>query len=382
MRQTLTQADVARLVKDPSGENRRDAAVKLAATYRSDDLTREERALAEDILRVMARDVETSVRAALAENLKEYAGLSRDLALTLARDVDAVALPVIRFSDVLDDDDLLEIVRTQGTAKQTAVAQRATVSERVADALVETGKEAIVATLVGNDGAAISDATFEKVMDGFAGSERVKSRMVTRRQLPVAVAERLVHLVSEKLQEQLVARHALPANLATDLIVQSRERATLGLLSPGTDVMDVEALARQLHENDRLTPSIILRALCMGDLEFFEVSIAVLSGLPLGAARTLIHDQGPLGLPAIVERARLPESLFPIFRAAIDVAGETQYDGGDNDRERFRARMLERVLTYMDDPAENLGAENADYLLERLCGIAIPTVSAGWSARD
>src|SRR5690606_22052428 len=101
------------------------------------------------------------VRAALAENLKEYAGLPRDLALTMARDVDTVALPVIRFSEVLEDDDLLEIVRTQDTARQAAVAQRATVSERVSDALVETGKEDVVATLVGNDGAALSDATFE-----------------------------------------------------------------------------------------------------------------------------------------------------------------------------------------------------------------------------
>jgi uncharacterized protein (DUF2336 family) len=120
----------------------------------------------------------------------------------------------------------------------------------------------------------------------------------------------------------------------------------------------------------------------MGDMEFFEVSMALLSGLPLGAARTLIHDAGALGLPAVMERAKLPDSLHPIFRAAVEVANETQYDGGENDRERFRARMLERILTYMEDPAENLGSDNADYLLERLCGIGVPTVTQSWSVRD
>lgn len=382
MRKTLTQADVANLVKDPSGESRREAAVKIATTYGAEDLTDEERAIAEDILLAMVRDVEVSVREALAENLKEYAGLSHDLAVTMAQDVDSVALPVIQFSEVLSDEDLLEIVRNEGTAKQNAVAQRATVSEQVADALVDTGKEEVVATLVGNDGAAISEKTFGKVLKDFSDSDQVKSNMVHRRELPVAVAERLVNLVSEKLQEELVSRHSLPADVATDLIMQSRERTTLGLLTPNADIMDIHALVSQLHENERLTPSIILRALCMGDMEFFEVSIAVLSGLPLGAARTLIHDEGSLGLPAIIERAKLPESLQPIIRAAVDVANETDYDGGENDRERFRARMLERILTNIEDPTAGMGSENAEYLLERLCGIGIPATTSVWSVNS
>lgn len=379
MRQTLSQDDVLRLLKDPSGENRKEAAVKIASTYSAEDLTEEERSIAEDILRAMAQDVETSVRAALAENLKEYAGLSHDIALTMANDVDSVALPVIQFSEVLSDEDLVQIVQTQGTAKQTAVAQRPVVSEQVADALVDTGKEEVVATLVSNDGAAISDSTFEKVLDDFKESDAVKTNMVQRKKLPVAVSERLVTLVSEKLQEQLVARHNLPAELATDLILQSRERATLGILGEKADIMDVQALASQLHANGRLTPSIILRALCQGDMEFFEVSVAVLAALPLGAARALIHDDGALGLPAIMERAGLPENLKPIFKAAVSVANETDYDGGENDRERFRARMLERILTHMEDPVDGMGEENAEYLLERLCGIGVSASTASWS---
>lgn len=380
MRQTLTQKDVLRLLEDPSGENRKEAAVKIAATYSAEDLTPDERAIAEDILRAMARDVETSVRMALSENLKEYAGLSHDIAVTMANDVDKVALPVIQFSEVLNDEDLLQIVKTQGTEKQTAVAQRSTVSEQVADALVETGKEVVVATLVGNDGAVISETTYEKVLDGFSKSDAVKTNLVNRQKLPVSVSERLVTLVSEKLQAQLVARHKLPPEVATDLIIQSRERATLGLLGPDATIMDIQELASQLHKNGRLTPSIILRALCLGDMEFFEVSIAVRASLPLGAARALIHDEGVLGLPAIMERAGLPESLHTVFKAAVAVANETDYDGGEHDRERFRARMLERILTHMEDPARDMGEENAEYLLERLCGIGIPAMTANWSA--
>jgi uncharacterized protein (DUF2336 family) len=380
MRQTLTQTDVRRLLDEPSASNRKDAALKVASAYSAEELNDDERNIAEDIIRVMTQDAEVRVRAALAENLKAYSGLSHDIAQKLASDVDIVALPIIQFSDVLTDDDLLEIIRNESTEKQTAVAGRAQVSEQVSEALVDTGKEEVVATLVSNDGAQISDKSFTKVIDTFGENERVNAGMVGRTKLPVAIAERLVNLVSEKLRDELVAQHELPADIASDLILQSRERATLSLLSPGDGIMDVHALITQLNKNGRLTPSIILRAVCMGDIEFFEISVSILSRLPLGAARALIHDDGALGLPAIIDRAGLPEAMKPMFLAAIDVTNETQYDGGEDDRERFRRRMLERVLTYMEDPSEGLGDENAEYLLERLCGLDVSGTSQNWQA--
>ena len=117
MTNRLSKTDVERLLADPSVESRRETAVKIAAQYATAALSPEERRLAEDILGLMARDVEVKVRTALADNLKDYPGLARDIAVTLAKDVEAVSLPMIRYSAALSDDDLIEIVRTQGTAK-------------------------------------------------------------------------------------------------------------------------------------------------------------------------------------------------------------------------------------------------------------------------
>jgi len=77
-------------------------------------------------------------------------------------------------------------------------------------------------------------------------------------------------------------------------------------------------------------------------------------------------------------RSGLPDSLKSVFKAAVSVANETDYDGGENDRERFRARMLERILTHMEN---RMGEENAQYLLERLCGIGAPTASPNWTVQ-
>ena len=369
MRPKLSTADVQRLLEDPSPESRVEAAAKISQDYTSDVLSKEERELAEEILKFMVNDAEERVRQALSSHLKDYPGLPHDLARTLANDVESVSLPILRYSAVLTDADLIEILRTQSTEKQVAVAKRDTVSETVADALVETHNEDVVSALIENEGADVSETAMQTVLDEFGDSERVNQPMARRVKLPVAVAERLVNLVSDSLKEHLVTHHELSSEIATDLIMQSRERATLGLLSPNSDDMDVQRLVSQLHHNGRLTPTIVLRALCMGDLDFFEVSMAMLAGIPLGSACVLIHDEGPLGLRAMVDRAGLPAALYPAFRAAVDVIHENEYDGGAHDRERFRRRMIERILTHVADPTSEIGAENAKYLLGKLSQI-------------
>jgi hypothetical protein len=46
----------------------------------------------------------------------------------------------------------------------------------------------------------------------------------------------------------------------------------------------------------------------------------------------------------------------------VNVARDMSYDDRPHDQERYRSRMIERVLTQFD----SLGADNLDYLLARL----------------
>ena len=54
-----------------------------------------------------------------------------------------------------------------------AIAGRATVSEAVSSALVETDDEDAVSTLVANEGAEIPEPSLERVIEHFPQSERV-----------------------------------------------------------------------------------------------------------------------------------------------------------------------------------------------------------------
>ena len=366
----LSKADVERLLSDTSAEARIATSTKIASKYDSAALNQEERLIAEDIFRVLVQDVEVRVRQALSAHLKNSNLVPRDVALSLARDVEAVALPVLKVSEVLTDDDLISIVRSQNAAKQSAIAQRPQVSSQVSDALVDTGNEDAVARLVRNTGAEISEAAYGRVMDHYEGSDAVTQSLVRRPDLPPAVSERVVAAISDALHRYLVSKQEVSPDVASDLVLQVRERAIMSLLDYGSSEAELDHLVDQLHHKGELTPSLLLRALCVGDMSFFERGIAKLTRLPLANVRLLIHDKGQLGLESLYLRARLPKTLFPAFRAAIVLAIETDYDGGKNDRERYVERMLERVLTRFPDPSTRLSPSDLEFLITKLRQLA------------
>ena len=142
------------------------------------------------------------------------------------------------------------------------------------------------------------------------------------------MTERLVTLVSENLKDYLVGHHELSPAMAANLVLQSRERTVINL-SSGSSGQDVEKLVAQMHLHNRLTSSIVLRALCLGDITFFEIALATLANVPVVNARILIHDTGRLGLKSLYMKSGLPPPFLPAVRIAIDVVSETPMDGGD-----------------------------------------------------
>jgi len=128
MSESLTAQDVQRLLENPSAEARADTAGKVARQFAEGQLGQAERAIAEDIFRALVRDAETRVREALSHHVKQAPDLPHDIALSLTRDVDSVALPILESSDVLTDEDLVEIIEAFGVTKQTVIAKRPRVS--------------------------------------------------------------------------------------------------------------------------------------------------------------------------------------------------------------------------------------------------------------
>ncbi|MDB5493150.1 MAG: hypothetical protein JWP86_487 [Phenylobacterium sp.] len=366
-RAALTDEDIRTLLKGATADERAAAAQKLCRRIEQVPLTEEDRALAGEILRIMAADAAELVRRALAVTLKSSPLLPRDVALKLARDVESVCLPVLASSPVFTDEDLADIVRLGGAVRQLAIARRPTLARAVTDALARHGEEKPVAAACANDKADFGEAALQRIVDRFAESERVLTAVAYRSALPMLVSERLVALVSEQVREHLIAKHAIPPNVAMELAFGATERATVDLVDQAGRTAEVKGFVAHLNKNKRLTASLLLRALAQGHMTFFEWSVAELSGVPHHRTWLMIHDAGSLGLKAIYERAGLPARLFTAFRAAVDTYHSMEFDGGARDRERFQQKMLQRFLT----SAQPTAREDVDYLVDRMDQVSL-----------
>lgn len=362
VKSSLTQEDVNRLLSEPSTEVRAELASKVGREIDNPTLTPKEMELAHDIIRIMAADVAAIVRATLSHNLRNSKNLPHDVAVKLANDIDKVAIPIIESSPVLTDEDLIEILKYGNETKQICIASRYNLSEDVSHAVVCTSGEHAVAALMENRTAAISESTFNETIDRFHRSDLVKGKIVYRANLPIQISERLSLIVADNLKDYLVTNQNISPQSAADIVLRSREKAII-TMTGRSSIEDLKKMLSQMHENGRLTPTLVIRALCMGDVSFFEVAMSVMANIPLVNTSILIHEGGHLGLKSLYERSKMPMEFFPVIKTAIDVLREMQMTAESNGRNKFGARVIERILTTFED---GMNPEDANYLMDKL----------------
>ncbi|MEM6625984.1 MAG: DUF2336 domain-containing protein [Pseudomonadota bacterium] len=362
MRQTLQEDDIRRLIRGDTPEDRASVAHKICRRIDTARLSPADKANADQIIGILAEDAAAQVRRALAVTLRNSPNLPRDIAVKLSRDIDAIAAPVLKNSPVLTEDDLIELTLGASTAKQVAVAEREDLPEGVVEVIAEHGDREAVEAAALNEGASFSDLAYERMLNRYKDDDGIKGAVISRSEIPIHIAEKMVSMVTGHLFDRLVNTHELPPQLAIEIASNARERATLDLVEQAGRTSDPTRFAQQLNLNGRLTPSLVMRALCLGHMTFVEHALSELAGVPHSKAWLMIHDAGALGLKTMFERAGLPAGMFTAFKLAVEVYHNTDMDGGPRDRERFRQRMTERVLTQF----QAIPRSDLEYLLEKL----------------
>ncbi len=363
---SLKTADVQNAVRHPDATTRSLAAQRVCRDIRSKDLSEPERDFAHKILNYIAHDSADMVRRALAVTLKNSPKLPRDIAVKLSKDIESIAVPVLTHSPVFTDDDLVEILKSKAAAKALAVAKRISVSDHVARAIIRFGDSHAVAEVAANDGALISEETASQMLDLYRNDDLIAQSMISRRDLPPRIVEKMITLVSDEMVIRLTQRHSVSADVAMDLAERSRERAVVDLIDQSWVTKDLKSLVRRIYAEGRLTPSLLIRAICSGQMRFAEQALAIMSGVGVQKAVLMVHDGGPFGLKALCARAGLSENISRVIHAATVIYRDLEVSGLEYDRANFQELMIERVLTLPFDLPE------ADQLwfLEKLDGFS------------
>ncbi len=325
-RATPMQAD-ALLAKDADPEVRASLGEKISQMM--PDLTDKQkikvRKWAADTLEDMARDQAQRVRYVLAETLKEMTSAPPAVIRQLARDTDAmVANPVIEFSPVLTDRDLVTIIAEgANTARLKAMARRADLSETVSDAIVETGDVEATAELLRNPSAHISEGTLDKIADRAEQHPELHEPLVARPGLSDKAAKRLAEYVADSLIDTMLARNDLPPGLADEVRAVVLARLAAGDGPPPDADADANGgngsaaepepdrltrdealeLARDMNKKGQLTEGVIYDAIGRKDRNMAMAALAVLSDSKMPAVVKAFATNSAKGIVSLVWEA-------------------------------------------------------------------------------
>ncbi len=325
----LSKDDISRLLADRSTKAQVDVAAKLTKQFATDGpkgLNPQQQVIAQDIFRLLMTRGEMIVRAMLAMNLSQTDKLPPDIARQMAHDANIeVAGPVLQYSDVLNEEDLTEIISSMvDSTKLQAIARRDEVSETISDMLVSTNLEQVVATLVQNEGARISEQTFADIIQHHKNNPDVVESIFQRSTVPVAVIDKVVASLSQTMRKDLEKKYGDLAAMKAmrKALDQSLEMASMKMMGFASSDKELMRLIRQLEKNGKLSP---FSALAMCNLQLFEVSLSRILRVPLKNVHILLKDAS--GFKIAYDRAQLPPHLFEATMLAVRALREAEEEG-------------------------------------------------------
>lgn len=323
----LTAADVDALQRDRSTEARASVAAKFGRQF--DDLAgSSQQGLALAVLELLVRDVAKEVRQTLAQAVAASANLPPETALRLARDEAEVACPILERSPVLSDEALIGAVRTNVLQYALAVAGRERLAEAVGAALVETGEKQVVVKLLGNAGALLSHRALDQVVRDYSGDRDVEARLVRRPELPHEIVERIVELVGERLEWELVRTRRMSADEARTIMGAVRDRAAIGFTAREHSDRPLTQRLRQRFEAGALTHEDQLRFLKDGDVAALELGLAIHARLEPSDVRKLLYHPDRRHMAALCVAAGFAAPHYVMLRMALDLAEATLEGSG------------------------------------------------------
>lgn len=341
----------------PAGE-RAEATSALARAYLYSDLSPDDRAAAEGAMIMLLDDPSPLVRRALAEALASSDRAPQVVVHALAADQPDIAIPILAHSQVLLEDDLVDLIATGHADVQVAIAGRLGLPRTLAAAIAEVGAAEACLALLENGEADIARFSIDRIVERFGHLAPIRENLLARDDLPMAVRQALLSKLSQTLAGFVAARQWLGFEHAEFATKDACEKATVALAAD-TSYDEVGAFVQHLRHSGQLTAGMILRALLSGNVVLFEEALAELSSIPIDRVTAYVHDKNISGFRALYREAGLPEVAYPAFREALAAMRAGLLIGEQGGASRLKRRMVERVL---DACSHERGEEAASVL--------------------
>jgi uncharacterized protein (DUF2336 family) len=338
-----------------SAIDRADVAHALIVYRGFDDVTSDDIARIDNILLKLSVDKDVTVRHALIQDLMAVKKLSPDLIFSIAADIDELSMPFIANSPALDARIITVITRVGDDARKAFLVARADFPAEAIELILKEGGAKPIIALLANNNVKLTHKQYERIIGAHGDERGVIDGLVRRRDLPAYLKVMVATHVSTEMRRRININDREAAEAARRNIINAEE---IGLLriAEGTGPKELAHLVRYLVDRRQLTPSLLLRAACLGKMDVVVESLAILSGIPAARVHNLIFAKGALSLRAVHTKASLPNALFVPLRVAVDVENARLAANRPKSNDVFGRQMIEKVLTGYESlkPAQRL----------------------------
>lgn len=319
---TPPHADVL-LARDDDDEVRTDLARKIGrlAPQLSKRETDHLEHLTLEALEILARDTLPRVRAIIAEEIKRLDNIPKALIDELARDVELiVAAPILEYSPLLRDDDLLEIIGfkpVQGAL--SAIARREGLSESISDSIAAVFDVDAIARLLANPSAQIREETLDHLIDRAPDQDDWHEPLVLRPHLSKRAILRLARFVASSLITMLKERHDVDPDTMDKIADRAERRLDGESPAPGQPEEPEEPpnVARDMHKAGTLDEAVILARVEGEDREFVVQALCCLTDMAPVNVKRVFQSKSAQGVTALTWGAGLSMRAATILQAKL-----------------------------------------------------------------
>jgi len=254
--------------------------------------------LFDDVMVRLAAQMQTSVRAALAERLAAIPNAPQTLIRKLAADAAIeVAGPVLRLSQRLDDDALAENARMGGQDHLLAISQRSAISEAITDILIERGNRAVALSTVHNAGARLSSVGQDILVERSKEDGDLALGVWSRTDLPHPTLLKLFTAASESVRKTLEAADRQKAGFIRDMVADVSNEMQIRMRAKSRAFGAAQEVVAALHRDRALDEGKLVDFASRGRFDETAIALSLMCDLPIGAVeRALVNERSELVL--------------------------------------------------------------------------------------
>lgn len=300
--------DLVGLSQSHDSNERGHAAYLTARAYLEHSGPADEQAALYAALIGFLDDSSVRVRASLAFGLIHAENAPRPILLALLKDSAMVARAVLQYSPALVDADLMPHVRDGEVSSLLAIAERTTLSARVAAAILSRQERDITLRILKRGELQLAADSLLAVVAHLGDDPQVRGALLARRDLPATGRLVLVQKSVDAIRASRIVAGALQPDRLGRLLRDSADGALSAIGETEPDEAG-QAFVGQLIVAKRINTRLLIHAVVTGRVLFFANCLAELSGVSRRKVFSVLEHGSRPALNALLARSGLDAAV-------------------------------------------------------------------------